>query len=53
MTDALKTVTICHLSDAAADEQMILNQTKEITGNDIEVNVAKRSLCVNLNYIPF
>lgn len=53
MTDALKTVTICHLSDAAADEQMILNQTKEITGNDIEVNIAKGSLCVNLNYIPF
>lgn len=53
MTDALKTVTICHLSDVAADEKMILDETKEITGKDIEVNIAKSSLYVNLNYIPF
>lgn len=53
MTPALRTVTLCHLSDTAADEQMILERVKEICGDRVEVNIAKPGLQVEINKYPF
>lgn len=41
MTPALRTVTLCHLSDTAADEQMMLERVKEVVGDRVVVNIAK------------
>ena len=53
MTPALRTVTLCHLSDTAADEQMILERVKEVCGKRVEVNIAKPGLTVCIDKFPF
>ncbi len=53
MTPALRTVTLCHLSDTAADEQMILERVKEVVGDRVTVNIAKPGLQVEINKYPF
>lgn len=53
MTPSLRTVTLVHLSDKASDEERILREIKEVTGNMVAVNIAKPGLTVELNEFPF
>lgn len=53
LTPAMQTITLCHLSDTASDEQQILREVKEIAGNRVEVNIAKTGICIQLRKFPF
>lgn len=53
LTPAMQTITLCHLSDSAADEQRILREVKEITGSRVFVNIAKQGFQCELRRFPF
>lgn len=53
LTPAMRTITLCHLSDRASDEQQILREVKEIAGSRGEVNVAKPGMSLELRRYPF
>lgn len=52
-TSALRTVTLIHLSDKASDEKRMVDSVKKIVGENVDVNVAKPGLSVDLNRFPF
>lgn len=52
-TSTLRTVTLIHLSDKASDEKRMVDSVKKIVGENVEVNVAKPGLSVDLNKFPF
>lgn len=53
LTPAMRTITLCHLSDSASDEQQILREVKEIAGSRVEVNIAKPGFQCELKRYPF
>ena len=53
LTPAMQNIILCHLSDSAADEEQILREVKESSGNRVNVNIAKPGLSVELNRFPF
>lgn len=53
LTPAMQNIILCHLSDSASDEEQILREVKAITGNRVNVNIAKPGLSVELNRFPF
>lgn len=54
LTPAMRTITLCHLSDSASDEQQILREVKEIAGSRVEVNIAKAGVePIKLSRFPF
>lgn len=54
LTPAMQTITLCHLSDSAADEQRILKEVKEIAGSRVAVNIAKAGMePIKLSRFPF
>lgn len=52
-TAALRTVTLVHLSEEAADPEVILKEVKEVVGDDVLVQIARPRLEVNLDLCPF
>lgn len=48
VTENLKDVTLCHLSDTAADEKQILRAVKEKVNDSVFVNIAKPGLKIKL-----
>lgn len=53
MTPSLRTVTLVHLSDSASDEEQILREVKEVSGQFVAVNIAKLGLVFEVNELPF
>lgn len=53
LTPAMQNIILCHLSDSAADEEQILREVKEIAGSRINVSIARKNLCLELNRFPF
>lgn len=52
-TAALRTVTLVHLSEEAADPEQILKEVKAVVGNYVLVQIARPGLEVNLDLCPF
>lgn len=52
-TPALRTVTLIHLSDSAADPDRMKSEIQEVAGKWVNVDVAHAGLEVELNKYPF
>lgn len=52
-SERLRTVTVCHMSDTAADIGRILAETQQIAGRNVAVNIAAPGLTVKLDKMPF
>lgn len=53
-TTALRTITLCHLSDTSSDKERILSELKEVVGSQIKVQIASAGMePVQLNLCPF
>ena len=48
MTDACKSISLCHLSERNADENLILDTTKKLAGGKVNVNICKKGEVINL-----
>lgn len=48
MTDACKTVTACHLSGKYADAERIERELREVCGENVAVNIARKGMRINL-----
>jgi phosphoribosyl 1,2-cyclic phosphodiesterase len=52
VSNALRSVIVCHLSSSNADSEEILTEVKKVAGN-ANVYVAERGLTVDLSEVPF
>ena len=52
-TAALRTVTLVHLSNEAADPEQILSEIQETSGADTIFQIATPGLEINLDLCPF
>lgn len=53
-TSSLRTVTLCHLSESAADPDRILTEIQEVAGRRVNVAIARAGMePVSLNLCPF
>lgn len=52
-TPDLRTVTLIHLSDKVCDQNRVLEEIKEVSGDRVEVNVAVPGLEIVLKRYPF
>lgn len=53
-TSALRTVTLCHLSDSAAEPDRILNEVQKVAGKCVKTAIARAGMePVSLNLCPF
>lgn len=48
MTDACKSISLCHLSERNADENLILDTIKNLVNDKINVNICKKGEVINL-----
>lgn len=48
MTDSCKSISICHISDRNADENLILETIKKLAGDKVNVNICKKGEVINL-----
>jgi len=48
MTDSCKSISICHVSDRNADENLILETIKQLAGSNVKVNICHKGEVVNL-----
>lgn len=53
MSPNLRTVTMCHLSDYSSDEQLILQESRKITGENVNLQIAKAGMTIELKKFPF
>ena len=49
MTDALRTVTLIHLSSAASDRKRMLDEVREVVGDGVAVNIATKGFKLKLS----
>lgn len=52
-TNALRTITLCHLSEGFSNPQQMVTEVKSLVGADVVVQTAFPGLEVNLNLCPF
>lgn len=48
MTESCKSVSICHVSERNADENLILDTIKKLAGDKVNVNICKKGEVINL-----
>lgn len=48
MTDACRSISICHVSERHADPDLILETIKQLAGSKVNVNICKKGEVVNL-----
>lgn len=52
-TDSLRTVVLMHLSGDSADEEIMLQEVRNVVGRNVVVEVAKPRLNLEINELPF
>ena len=53
MSPNLRTVTMCHLSDYSSNEQLILRESRKCTGKNVNIQIAKAGMTIELKKFPF
>ena len=48
MSDATRSVTVCHLSGAYADAGLILEELRQLCGDSVKVNIARKGMKLEL-----
>lgn len=48
MTDSCKSISICHVSDRNADENLILEKIKQLAGSQVNVNICHKGEVISL-----